>query len=91
MANKRQKVRKTPSGEWVYCSISAHPEEVERWRAIAKGSFDRSLSWWIRDVLNREAAAIEKGIPNAANAQPEGETVSVEDVPSHRSRVGVES
>jgi hypothetical protein len=60
MARKGQKVRTTPSGDWLYCSFSAHPEEIERWREIASGS-ERSLSWWIRAQLNK-AAGITNGV-----------------------------
>ena len=62
MANKKQKVRKTPSGEWLYCSFSAHPEEIDQWRELA-ATMDRSLSWWIRNQLNK-AAGIVNGVEN---------------------------
>jgi hypothetical protein len=50
--SRTQKVRKTPSGLWLYCSFSAHPEEIDKWKKLA-GGMDRSLSWWIRDALNK--------------------------------------
>jgi hypothetical protein len=59
MANKTQKAIKRSSGEWLYCSFQAHPEELARWREIAV-SDERSLSWWIRKQLNK-AAGISNG------------------------------
>lgn len=55
MAKKEQTPRKTPSGEWIYITISAAPQEREAYRKIA-GIDSRSVSWWIRDVLNKEVA-----------------------------------
>jgi hypothetical protein len=60
MAQRSQKIRKTPSGDWLYCSFSAHPQEIERWRGIAADD-QRSLSSWIRIQLNKAA-----GITNGA-------------------------
>jgi hypothetical protein len=60
MAQRSQKSRKTPSGEWLYLSVSAHPEEIAAWRELAAAE-DRSLSWWVRNQLNKAA-----GITNGA-------------------------
>jgi hypothetical protein len=54
-----QKPRKAASGEWMYCTISARPEEIAKWRELA-GSVDRSLSWWIRDQLNRAVEIMQR-------------------------------
>jgi hypothetical protein len=73
MAKRQQKVRQTPTGDWLYCSFSLHPDELEDYRRVAK-EIDRSVSWWIRTVLNKEVAR-RKGI--AGNEKPNGETQSV--------------
>jgi hypothetical protein len=52
MANKKQQVIKRSTGEWMYCSFQAHPEELARWRALAAAE-DRSLSAWIRRQLRK--------------------------------------
>jgi hypothetical protein len=82
MAKKEQTPRKTPSGEWVYVTISAKPEEREAYRQIAALD-SRSVSWWIRDVLNKEVAR-RKGV--FGDEKPNGETqsVAVEAVPTAR-------
>lgn len=59
MPRKSQKIRKTPSGDWIYLSISVHPEEVESWKTFVK-SADRSMSWWIRNLANKAVAAEKK-------------------------------
>lgn len=56
---KSQKIRKTPSGDWIYCSFSAHPEEVAAWKLIAK-SGERSLSGWLRNLANAAVAAEQR-------------------------------
>lgn len=61
MANKTQKAIKRSTGEWLYCSFQAHPEEIARWRELALAE-DRSLSWWIRKQLKLAA-----GIGNGAS------------------------
>jgi hypothetical protein len=57
MANKTQKTIKRSTGEWLYCSFQAHPEEIAKWREIALGD-ERSLSWWIRNQLNKAAGIV---------------------------------
>lgn len=59
MAKKQQKPRKTHTGEWLYCNFSARPEEIEKWKALAQAD-RRSLSFWIRDVLNKAVALIDE-------------------------------
>ena len=56
MANRKQKTISRSTGEWMYVSFQAHPEEVSRWRELANVD-DRSLSYWIRNVLNAAIAA----------------------------------
>jgi hypothetical protein len=55
MAKVKQKAIKTPTGEWMYVSFRAHPEELASFQEVA-GKLDRTVSWWVRDVLNREVA-----------------------------------
>jgi hypothetical protein len=62
MAKKTQKTIKRSTGDWMYCSFSVHPEEIAEYRDIAAKS-DRSLSWWIRNELNK-AVAVAKGQTN---------------------------
>ncbi len=73
-----QKIRKTPSGEWLYVSFSVHPEEREKYQEAAKRR-DRSVSWWIRNILNREVGLMEDEATNGKN-----KSVAVEDVSSDR-------
>ena len=84
MAKKEQIPRKTPSGEWVYVTISAKPEEREAYRQIAALD-SRSVSWWIRDVLNKEVARrLEEAGRENPNAAPKNSTVGVETVSPDR-------
>ena len=74
MAHREQKVRKAATGEWMYCTISARPDEIASWRGLAD-AVDRSLSWWIRDQLN-------KAVQSAIGASHENKTL--EDVSANR-------
>lgn len=57
MAKKTQKAIKRSTGEWLYCTFSAKPEEKAKYQEIAD-SMDRSLSWWIRKQLNQAAGIV---------------------------------
>lgn len=60
MAKTRyQKARKTATGEWLYCNFSARPEEIQKWKSLAQAD-RRSLSFWIRDALNRRVEELER-------------------------------
>jgi hypothetical protein len=78
MANKTQKAIKRSTGEWLYCSFQAHPEEISKWRELA-GADDRSLSWWIRNTLNKAASLADGGKSHEVT-----ESVDVETVSPHR-------
>ena len=78
MVKRTQKPTKRSTGEWLYCSFSVKPEEIARYREIAK-SLDRSLSWWIRNALNKAAGLADGGKSNEVT-----ETVGVETVSPHR-------
>jgi hypothetical protein len=58
IAKTKQKVIERSTGDWMYVTLQAHPEEVAKWRELAKAD-DRSLSWWIRNVLNKTVGAAE--------------------------------
>jgi hypothetical protein len=75
---RTQKIRKTPTGDWIYCSFSARPDEVARWRELAVQA-DRSLSWWIRNILNREIGLIENEASNGKD-----EKISLENISPNR-------
>lgn len=85
MAKRQQNPRKTPTGEWLYITFSVKPKEREAYRELAdvdsKGR-SNSLSWWIRDVLNREVAR-RKGISDA-NSNGENQSVGVAPVSPDR-------
>lgn len=76
MSRKGQKVRTTPTGDWIYCSFSAHPEEIIAYREVAS-KLDRSLSWWVRDVLNKAAQAAKED-SNGAHEKVPMETISAD-------------
>jgi hypothetical protein len=79
MAKRIQKPRKTHSGEWLYCNFSARPEEIAKWKSIAAAA-DRSLSWWIRDVLNKAVALIDEERMHRAGGSyenPDGKATAV--------------
>lgn len=84
MAKKIQKTIKRSTGDWMYCSFQAHPDEVFIWREIA-GQDDRSLSWWIRDVLNRhvKTAAVARGQNNEGFTGKDVETVPSDGADDH--------
>jgi hypothetical protein len=86
MAKRIQKPRKTHSGEWLYCNFSARPEEIAKWKALA-GVDRRSLSFWIRDVLNRHVEIQERVAAGAdyENSQGKNSAVHVEAVSPNRS------
>jgi hypothetical protein len=83
MAKRTQKPIKRSSGEWLYCSFSVKPEEREAYQQIAK-SLDRSLSWWIRDLLNKEVSRRKASLNNGTQLESENATVGVETVSPHR-------
>jgi hypothetical protein len=83
MAKKEQTPRKTPSGEWVYVTISAKPEEREAYRQIAALD-SRSVSWWIRDVLNKEVARRKASSNNETQLEGANSTVGLETVSPDR-------
>jgi hypothetical protein len=86
MAKKTQTPRETHTGKWLYCNFSAHPEEIAKWKALA-ASGQRSLSWWIRYVLNEYVAAKAEGKSDEKfNGKPE--TVGVAEVSGDRARSG---
>ena len=62
MAKGKQKAIKTPTGEWMYISFRAHPEELADFQKVA-AELDRTVSWWVRDVLNREVARRKEDQP----------------------------
>jgi hypothetical protein len=88
MAKKTQTTRRTFSGEWLYCNFSAHPEEIAKWKALAAFG-QRSLSWWIRDVLNKHVARLE-GSNSHENQNSDGKptAVGVAEVSGDRARSG---
>jgi hypothetical protein len=89
MAKKTQTPRKTFSGEWLYCNFSAHPEEIAKWKALAAFG-QRSLSWWIRDVLNKHVARLEGKSYENQNSNSDGKAteVGVAEVSGDRARSG---
>ena len=76
MANKTQKIIKRSTGDWMYCSFQAHPEEIAKWRELAAMD-DRSLSYWIRNALN-------KAVADGGQSHEVTKTVGVETVSSDR-------
>jgi hypothetical protein len=86
MAKKIQTPRKSATGQWLYCNFSARPEEVAKWKQIAK-SVDRSLSWWIRYVLNHHMAGLDEVSDENSNPK-KPETVGVAEVSGDRARSG---
>lgn len=63
----------------MYVSFQAHPEEISQYRDLAKAD-DRSLSWWIRNALNKAAAA-----SNGGKSDENHETVGVAEISADRS------
>jgi hypothetical protein len=79
MAKVKQKAIKTPTGEWMYVSFRAHPEELASFQEVA-GKLDRTVSWWVRDVLNREVArqlALRNEGKGISDEKTNGETQTV--------------
>jgi hypothetical protein len=56
MAEKAQKPKTSQKRKMKYCTFSAMPEEILAFKQVA-GLDRRSLSWWIREILNREVSA----------------------------------
>jgi hypothetical protein len=83
MAKRTQKPIKRSSGEWLYCSFSVKPEEREAYREVAALD-SRSVSWWIRDVLNKEVSRRKASLNNGTQLESANETVDVETVSPHR-------
>ena len=54
MAEKIQKAK--TKRKMKYMTFSAYPDEIVRWKTVAK-DLDRSLSWWIRNELNKAVPA----------------------------------
>jgi len=65
----------------MYCSFSVHPEEIAAYREIAKLD-GRSLSWWIRDALNKAVALIRE----KNHETPNLETVPTDHAVDHTDR-----
>jgi hypothetical protein len=83
MAKGKQKAIKTPTGEWMYISFRAHPEELADFQEVA-AKLDRTVSWWVRDVLNREVARRKASSNNEIQPESANPTVGVEAVSPDR-------